>query len=587
MGFVGRSLVRLAGPLLVAALPLSTGCARAAPAPYGEVLVVADTDGPVGDLLQTVRIDLYREDGTWFDSRTQGAGNPYFNWPVSFGVYGTDPTHDTRVIVRLRAYTQNGERDYLGERYAPRPTYTEPPVALSLADVCSQAQPLVLGQPLTLRRGPFVVNALKPQGDCGAKAVSSGSVAATLTVTQSATYHIEVTSSLPIGVDTALLVRRSCLDPTTQIACNDDISSSDLLSYLPDLQLDPGIYSVQVLGIDGGPADLVLRATLADQWSASSSAAGASSLKAEPRLIVNGVDTTPATEPQPLLTIDRLALIHVTPGVQQTAQVILRGNCAGTMARLSATAPYQQLDVNGAATCLDTEATLVPLADEPLIPGFADVHSLPDHRLEFVDGLGCPDASHAPRSGTICVAGGVMAFGEEALSGRGVQDAVPRRLAKMTPFWMDANEVTVADWRAAVAAGLYTSIGPQANEGDLATNQDGSFSTLCTWSTTPRGREDYALTCIEYGDARSFCQARGGDLPTEAQWEFAASGASWYENSGNTASGQFGARYEYPWTGNPTRSDWCDIAVYGRVVNGSCYGADAGDASIQGSVPCR
>ncbi|HEY0466534.1 MAG TPA: SUMF1/EgtB/PvdO family nonheme iron enzyme [Polyangiaceae bacterium] len=47
-----------------------------------------------------------------------------------------------------------------------------------------------------------------------------------------------------------------------------------------------------------------------------------------------------------------------------------------------------------------------------------------------------------------------------------------------------------------------------------------------TWTDDPGDREDYPLTCANYYVAFAFCAWSGGRLPTEAEWEYAASGGA-------------------------------------------------------------
>jgi formylglycine-generating enzyme required for sulfatase activity len=114
--------------------------------------------------------------------------------------------------------------------------------------------------------------------------------------------------------------------------------------------------------------------------------------------------------------------------------------------------------------------------------------------------------------------------------------------------------VTVARWRAAVRAGFVSpDATPPANEGPLATTdtviQD---PTLSTWSNTPQGRETFAINSISEAAARAFCLLIGGDLPTEAQWEYAAA-----------VSGR-PYRTRFPWGGSDDTTPSCEDAVWGR-----------------------
>src|SRR5690606_16540917 len=46
-----------------------------------------------------------------------------------------------------------------------------------------------------------------------------------------------------------------------------------------------------------------------------------------PRLLVDGRDITPALEPLPLLSVDRLLLLELIPGEQRQLSVVLDGAC--------------------------------------------------------------------------------------------------------------------------------------------------------------------------------------------------------------------------------------------------------------------
>jgi formylglycine-generating enzyme required for sulfatase activity len=87
----------------------------------------------------------------------------------------------------------------------------------------------------------------------------------------------------------------------------------------------------------------------------------------------------------------------------------------------------------------------------------------------------------------------------------------------MSRFWIDRNEVTVARFRAALAEGFVPPDYPVPNSLE---------DPDCVWTPAPADKEGYALSCVSWYDAHAFCQWVGGDLPTEAQWEYTASAAA-------------------------------------------------------------
>src|SRR2546423_15336855 len=95
------------GPALV--LMATLGCQAL---PYGEVLVVADTDVAVPDQVAALQIDLFDESGAWFESRLVTTLQREA-WPLSFALY-TDGNQAKRARVRLRAYPDARVRDYRG-----------------------------------------------------------------------------------------------------------------------------------------------------------------------------------------------------------------------------------------------------------------------------------------------------------------------------------------------------------------------------------------------------------------------------------------------------------------------------------------
>lgn len=266
-----------------------------------------------------------------------------------------------------------------------------------------------------------------------------------------------------------------------------------------------------------------------------------------PRLVIAGTDVTPLREPDPSIAIDRLLVTQMIPGTITTSPVVLRGACAGTMA-----------DIISAFTCVDAEspfvaATAVASIDvpSPSVTGSfgAPVECTipPRGASTSVDGAPLFDEE-------ACVAGGAFVFGSKLASTSGDAASVeqlastPLRLAQIGPLLVDRFEVTVGRWRRALGDGFRSpDQSPPVNDGPLdVLSADGGAST---WSSRPMDREGFPLNNVTWGAARAFCRFSGGDLPTEAQWEWIA-----------TAAGR-PFKSAYAWGDSPPT---CDGVVYGR-----------------------
>ena len=157
-------------------------------------------------------------------------------------------------------------------------------------------------------------------------------------------------------------------------------------------------------------------------------------------------------------------------------------------------------------------------------------------------------------------------------------------------FYLDKYEITVGRFRQFVKAGMGTQASPPASGAgaNLAIPGSGWDSTWntnlpadttaltaaisCgapyqTWTNTAGSNESQPVNSLDWYTASAFCSWDGGRLPTEAEWNYAASG-------GNEQ------RY-YPWSSPPTSTTIDDsYAVY---CDGSCVGTrNVGSKSPKG-----
>ncbi len=118
------------------------------------------------------------------------------------------------------------------------------------------------------------------------------------------------------------------------------------------------------------------------------------------------------------------------------------------------------------------------------------------------------------------------------------------------PFCVDATEVTVAAYRKCVQAGACTE--PQLR--DRNSNYRPELE-----------RDDHPLNMVNWKQANAYCESVGGSLPTEAQWEWAATR---------------GDGRKYPWGNGPEPS--CESGHADFTPGGSPKSDPAGDVGCHG-----
>jgi sulfatase modifying factor 1 len=144
-----------------------------------------------------------------------------------------------------------------------------------------------------------------------------------------------------------------------------------------------------------------------------------------------------------------------------------------------------------------------------------------------------------PPPGYACVPGGAYWMGNPVLSlviGEGPGSMGIQRLVALSPFFVRTREVSVAEYRDSGQPAPLPWSGQRT----------GAHQDYCTFTTTPGPWDTYPVNCLTWQQAHDFCNAAHAELPTEAEFEFAAGGL---------------AGHDFPWGDDPPS---CADAVIAR-----------------------
>ena len=151
----------------------------------------------------------------------------------------------------------------------------------------------------------------------------------------------------------------------------------------------------------------------------------------------------------------------------------------------------------------------------------------------------CVSSSGTCPIGMVLIPAGSFLMGDADTASN---EAQPPHMVTLSAFCMDLTEVTVAAYRGCTAPGC----------------TEPRTGTSYNWGVS--GRDNHPINGVDWNQSRAYCQSRGGDLPTEAQWEYAARGSDVANHIypwGNAAPAS-----QLCWSGVTARSTTCPVQSY-------------------------
>ena len=137
-------------------------------------------------------------------------------------------------------------------------------------------------------------------------------------------------------------------------------------------------------------------------------------------------------------------------------------------------------------------------------------------------------ASAAPPPAATCPPGMKRIPGGEFFMGSDEKDSEPNEKpphkVKLAAYCLDEHEVTVAKYKACSDRGACLRAAKENEWEGITAVQRKIYDPLCN-IVDPVGRANHPINCVNWEQARKYCEAHDARLPSESEWEFAARGS--------------------------------------------------------------
>ena len=142
------------------------------------------------------------------------------------------------------------------------------------------------------------------------------------------------------------------------------------------------------------------------------------------------------------------------------------------------------------------------------------------------------------RSGMVRIPAGRFWYGcKEQFDEDCDPDEQPGRWIEFPEFWIDRTEVTVEAFHSCAFARVCSTEGLRMPF--WKDEERPSWAWACNWGK--EGRDKHPINCVDWNQAKTYCEWAGKRLPSEEEWERAARGTDgWKYPWGNAGYGEAG-----------------------------------------------